>query len=55
MAARQIAMGTSILFCGSTLLGIVVCITRHTNKVKANLALQIRAISPNEEYTAGHP
>jgi ribosomal protein S27E len=45
MAARHIAVGTSILVCGSALLGIVICITQHTNKVRANLTAQIRAIT----------
>jgi ribosomal protein S27E len=55
MAARHIAMGTSTLVCGSALLGVVICITRHTNKVRADLTLQIRAIAANEECAADQP
>jgi hypothetical protein len=49
IAEHQIAMGASILVCASALLGIVICITRHTNKVRAHLVLQIRAMAASEE------
>ena len=49
LAEQQIAMGTSVLVCASALVGIVICITQHTNKMRANLAAQIRAIAATEE------
>lgn len=55
MTAQHIGMGSGILICGSALLVSVVCITRHTTKVRADLTLRIRAITTSEEYSAGHP
>jgi predicted RNA-binding Zn-ribbon protein involved in translation (DUF1610 family) len=49
MAARNIAMGASVLCCGSALLGTVVCITRHTTKVRAELTARIHAINAGED------
>jgi len=45
LAARHLLMGTSILFCGGALLCIVVCIARHTTKVRAQLTSRIRALT----------
>jgi hypothetical protein len=48
MVARNVAMGASVLCCGSALLGTVVCITRHTTKVRAELTARIHAITAGE-------
>jgi predicted RNA-binding Zn-ribbon protein involved in translation (DUF1610 family) len=55
MAAQHIGTGAGILICGGALLVSVVCITRHTTKVRADLTVRIRAITTSEEYSAGHP
>jgi ribosomal protein S27E len=55
MAARNIAMSAGILICGSALLISVVCITRHTTKIRADLTMRIRAITASKEYSADHP
>jgi hypothetical protein len=49
MAAQRTEMATSVLFCGCALLGMVLCITRHTSNVRAQLTIRIRALSPAAE------
>jgi ribosomal protein S27E len=48
MVAQQIAMGTSIFLCGSSLLATVICITRQTTKVRASLSARIREITAED-------
>jgi hypothetical protein len=49
MAARNIAMGATIFVFGSALLCTVVCITRKTSRVRAELNARILAMNAGEE------
>jgi len=55
VAARELAMGVSILFCSSALLGTVVYITRQTTRMRAQLNARILAITANDQSAADHP
>ena len=49
MGAQRAALATSLLFSGSALLGIIVCITLHTSKVRAQLTMRIRELRPSTD------
>jgi hypothetical protein len=49
MKAQDAVMGVSILVCAAALLGTVFFITRHTNRVRAQLAERIRAMRDTDE------
>jgi hypothetical protein len=55
MTTRDGAMGVSILLLASALFATVYCITRHTNKVRAELSARIRAMSASAEGLKGLP
>jgi len=42
---RDPALGTAVLVCASALVGMVFCVTRHTNKLRADLGARIRALN----------
>ena len=49
LAARNTVSGVVILVGGGALVISVICITRHTSRVGANLAARMRAITASEE------
>jgi hypothetical protein len=48
ITAHRTVMGTSMLACGAALLAVVVLITRHTTKVRAQLTMRMRALTREE-------